>query len=67
MRFIMQIKRLQQFKSLATGKVVRVTTVAESRTFCVIKDVDTKNGKLVPHTGRTVQVDSLRRKYKAIA
>ena len=57
----MQVKRLQQYQSLATGKIVRVTTIAESRTLAVIKDV--VDGKLVPKSGRTVQVDSLRRKY----
>lgn len=61
----MNVKRLQQYQSIASGKIVKVTTMAETRTFCVIKDV--VNGKLVPHSGRTVQVDSLRRKYVQIA
>lgn len=61
----MQVKRLQQFKSIISGKIVKVTTVSESRTFCIIKDV--ANGKIVKNSGRAVQVDSLRRKYELIA
>jgi hypothetical protein len=61
----MQVKRLQQYQSIASGNIVKVTTVGESRTLCVIKDV--VDGKIVPHSGRAVQVDSLRRKYNLVA
>lgn len=61
---MINVKRLQYYKSLATGKIVKVTVVAETHTFCVIKDV--VDGKIVPKSGRTVQVDSLRRKYSII-
>jgi len=66
----MHIKRLQQFISLTTGQVVKVTKVtrpdlnARKQDLCVISDV--VDGKLKPKTSRLILADSLRRRYTLV-
>jgi len=63
----MHVKNQQKFTSRRTGDVIKVTKIKRDISldskFDVITVADTKNGKVIQGTQRTVYADSIRRRY----